>query len=173
MDEHYLSKYDETVIDSAIPKQKAFDTVKELIMEYPVSENEPEEENSYLSYNIVAGNSLDVEQNTAFDILDYTLLSAPGAPLKQALLDAGMGKDIMGSYEDGIYQPFFSIVAKNADPKKKDEFVALIRSTLEEIVKKGIDKKAILAGINYMEFRFREADLCFLSKGVNVWTGRV
>ena len=90
----------------------------------------------------LAGNSLDVEQNTAFDILDYTLLSAPGAPLKQALLDAGMGKDIMGSYEDGIYQPFFSIVAKNADPKKKDEFVALIRSTLEEIVKKGIDKKA-------------------------------
>lgn len=166
MDEHYLSKYDETVIDSAIPKQKAFDTVKELTMEYPVSENEPEEENSYLSYNIVAGNSLDVEQNTAFDILDYTLLSAPGAPLKQALLDAGMGKDIMGSYEDGIYQPFFSIVAKNADPKKKDEFVALIRSTLEEIVKKGIDKKAILAGINYMEFRFREADYASYPKGL-------
>ena len=89
MDEHYLSKYDETVIDSAIPKQKAFDTVKELTMEYPVSENEPEEENSYLSYNIVAGNSLDVEQNTAFDILDYALVSAPGAPLKQALIDAG------------------------------------------------------------------------------------
>lgn len=166
MDEHYLSKYDEITIDSAIPKQKAFDTVKELTMEYPVSENEPEEENSYLSYNIVAGNSLDIEQSTAFDLLDYTLLSAPGAPLKQALLDAGMGKDIMGSYEDGIYQPFFSIVAKNADPKKKDEFVALIRSTLEEIVEKGIDKKAILAGINYMEFRFREADYASYPKGL-------
>lgn len=107
------------MIDSAIPKQKAFDTVKELIMEYPVSENEPEEENSYLSYNIVAGNSLDVEQNTAFDILDYTLLSAPGAPLKQALLDAGMGKDIMGSYEDGIYQPFSQSLQKMQTQRKK------------------------------------------------------
>ena len=80
------------------------------------------EENFYLSYNVVVGDSLDVEQCTAFEILDYTLLSAPGAPLKQALLDAGMGKDILGSYDDGIYQPFFSIVAKNAKPENKEAF---------------------------------------------------
>ena len=29
-------------------------------MEYPVSESEPVEENSYLSYNLVVGDSLDV-----------------------------------------------------------------------------------------------------------------
>ena len=123
MDREYLSKYDEIPVNSAIPRQKPFDQAKEIIMEYPISENEPVEENSYLSYNVVVGDSLDVEQCTAFEILDYTLLSAPGAPLKQALLDAGMGKDILGSYDDGIYQPFFSIVAKNAKPENKEAFV--------------------------------------------------
>lgn len=166
MDREYLSKFDAIPVDSSIPKQESFGAVKELEMEYPVSESEPEEGNSYLSYNLVVGDSLDVEKCTAFEVLDYTLLSAPGAPLKQALLDAGIGKDILGSYEDGIYQPFFSIVAKNADPKDKERFVQLIQDTLKEIVQKGVDQKAIAAGINYMEFRFREADFSSFPKGL-------
>lgn len=166
MDEEYLSKYDAMPITSVIARQEPFDKMKELVMEYPITENEPEEQNSYLAYNVVTGDSLDVERCTAFEVLDYTLLSAPGAPVKQALLDAGMGKDIMGSYEDGIYQPFFSIVAKNADPANKEKFVQLIQDTLGEIAEKGIDKKAIAAGINYMEFRFREADFSSFPKGL-------
>ena len=153
-------------VDSQIPRQKPFDQVKEIEMEYPVSESEPVEENSYLSYNLVVGDSLDVEQCIAFEVLDYVLLSAPGAPLKQVLLDAGIGKDILGSYEDGIYQPFFSIVAKNARPENKEKFLSLIRETLEKIVKEGIDQKAVAAGINYMEFRFREADYSSFPKGL-------
>ena len=135
-------------------------------MEYSVTESEPEENNSYLSYNIVVGDSLDIERSVAFEILDYTLLSAPGAPLKKVLLEEGIGKDIMGSYEDGIYQPFFSVIAKNANPADKDRFLSLIRSTLEDIVKNGVDKKAIEAGINYIEFRFREADYSSFPKGL-------
>lgn len=166
MDEEYLSKYDAMPVTSVIARQEPFDKMKELVMEYPITEKEPEEQNSYLAYNVVTGDSLDVERCTAFEVLDYTLLSAPGAPVKQALLDAGMGKDIMGSYEDGIYQPFFSIVAKNADPANKEKFVQLIQDTLGEIAEKGIDKKAIAAGINYMEFRFREADFSSFPKGL-------
>lgn len=166
MDKEYLSQYDAMPATSGIIRQEPFTKMKEMVMEYPITESEPEEQNSYLAYNIVTGDSLDVERCTAFEVLDYTLLSTPGAPLKQALLDAGMGKDIMGSYEDGIYQPFFSIVAKNADPANKETFVQLIQDTLREIAEKGIDKKAIAAGINYMEFRFREADFSSFPKGL-------
>lgn len=166
MDKEYLSKYDAIPVDSAIARQKSFDKAKEIEMEYPISESEPVEENSYLSYNLVVGDSLDVERCTAFEVLDYVLLSAPGAPLKQVLLDAGIGKDILGSYEDGIYQPFFSVVAKNARPEDKEKFISLIRETLEKIVKEGIDQKAVAAGINYMEFRFREADYSSFPKGL-------
>ena len=104
--------------------------MQDLAMEYPVAESEGEEDNAYLSYNVVVGTAMDSLTSIAFDVLDYALLSAPGAPLKQALLDAGIGKDIYGSYEDGIRQPYFDIIAKGANADKKDEFVSMIRKVL-------------------------------------------
>ena len=140
--------------------------MKDLEEEYPVAENEEEEDNTYLSFNMVVGNAMDSMLGVAFDVLDYALLSAPGAPLKKALLDAQIGKDIYGSYDDGVLQPFFSIVAKGAKTSQKEEFVSTIRKCLQDIVKNGVDKKAILAGINYMEFRYREADFGSYPKGL-------
>ena len=133
-----------------------------------MAENEEEEDNTYLSFNMVVGNAMDSMLGVAFDVLDYALLSAPGAPLKKALLDAQIGKDIYGSYDDGVLQPFFSIVAKGAKTSQKEEFVSTIRKCLQDIVKNGVDKKAILAGINYMEFRYREADFGSVSKRTDV-----
>ena len=127
---------------------------------------ESEEDNTYLSYNKVIGTSLDEKLYLAFQILDYALLSAPGAPLKKALLDAGIGKDIMGSYDNGIYQPIFSIVSKNANRDQKEAFIRVIEETLQSIVKNGMDKKSLEAGINYHEFRFREADFGNYPKGL-------
>ena len=115
---------------------------------------------------MVIGSGLDVKLNVAFSVLEYALLDAPGAPVKQALLDAHIGKDVYGSYEDGILQPFFSIVAKNADENEKEKFLSIIRGTLKDIVKNGMDRKAIEAGINYFEFRFREADFSSFPKGL-------
>ncbi len=102
----------------------------------------------------------------AFEILDYALLSAPGAPLKKALLEAGIGKDILGSYDNGVYQPIFSVVAKNANPEQKEEFVTLIETLLTDMAEHGIDRKALEAGINYHEFQYREADYGRYPKGL-------
>ena len=102
----------------------------------------------------------------AFEVLDYALLSAPGAPLKQALLDVKAGKDVYGSYDDGILQPYFTVIAKGSNPDRKEEFVSVIRQVLGDIVKNGIDKKAVEAGINYFEFRYREADFSSYPKGL-------
>ena len=166
IDEHYLSAFEKLEVDSALPLQPAFTERKELQLEYPVSESENEEGNAYLAYSTVVGDASDELTAMAFEVLDYALLSAPGAPLKQALLDAQIGMDVYGSYDDGILQPYFDVVAKGTDPDKKEKFVEIIRTTLEDIVKNGIDKKALKAGINYMEFRYREADFSAWPKGL-------
>ena len=166
IDEHYLSAFEKLEVDSDLPLQPAFIERKELQLEYPVSESENEEGNAYLAYSTVVGDASDELTAMAFEVLDYALLSAPGAPLKQALLDAQIGMDVYGSYDDGILQPYFDIVAKGTDPDKKEKFVEIIRTTLEDIVKNGIDKKALKAGINYMEFRYREADFSAWPKGL-------
>ena len=166
LDSHYLSAFDSLAIDSEIRDQEAFAQVKDIQKNYPVSEDEGEEDNTYLSYNMVVGEAADINLSLAFEVLDYALLSAPGAPLKQALLDAKIGKDIYGSFEDGIKQTYFSIVAKGANLSQKEEFVKVIRDTLTKIMEEGIDKKAVTAGINYYEFRFREADFSSYPKGL-------
>lgn len=166
LDEEYLSHYEELKVDSEIPLQPAFSQIAQVTAEYPISENEEEKEHTYLSYNRVVGTALDVKLCTAFEILDYALLSAPGAPLKKALLDAKIGKDIYGSFEDGIYQPYFSVIAKESDPQKKEEFEKIIQETLRKLVREGIDRKALDAGINFYEFRYREADYSSFPKGL-------
>ena len=166
IDEKYLSHYEYLEMDSSIALQKPFAKPVEKTVEYPVSEEETDDAQAYLSYSTVVGTSLDADLYLAFQVLEYALLSAPGAPLKKALLDAGIGKDILSSYENGIAQPYFSVIAKHAREDQKDEFMKVVRETLEGIVKNGFDRKALLAGINYYEFRSREADFGNAPKGL-------
>ncbi|MCM1173813.1 MAG: insulinase family protein [Blautia sp.] len=166
LDEAYLSKYEALAVDSAIAAEPAFESCVEIYKEYPITESESEKENTYLSCNISFGDNLDKEQYIAFQVIDYVLCSAPGAPLKQALIDKGIGKDVYSSYENGIMQPYFSIVAKNADKEQLPEFRETIQEILERVAEQGFDKKALRAGLNFYEFRFREADFGSYPKGL-------
>ncbi len=166
MDRNYLSQFGPAEIDSSIEKQKPFDEIRYIETEYPITDDDPEENNTYLSYNKVVADVLDRELYQAFSVLDYVLVSAPGAPIRQALIDAGIGQDVYGSFEDGMLQPFFSIVAKNANEEDQERFVTIIEETLQKLVKEGLNQDALLAGINSTEFRFREADYGQFPKGL-------
>lgn len=166
LDKEYLSLYDYKEVNSEINKQPAFDEIKNVEAQYSITMDDSQENKTYLSYNRVVGDSLDEMLYQAFDVLDYALVSSPGAPVKQALIDAGIGDDVYGSYDAGILQPVFSFVAKNANASQADEFESIIENTLKEVVKTGINKEALLAGINSSEFKFREADFGQFPKGL-------
>lgn len=166
LDKEYLSLYDYKKVNSEINKQPAFDEIKNVEAQYSITMDDTQENKTYLSYNRVVGDTLDEMLYQAFDVLDYALVSSPGAPVKQALIDAGIGDDVYGSYDAGILQPVFSFVAKNANASQADEFESIIENTLKEVVKTGINKEALLAGINSSEFKFREADFGQFPKGL-------
>ena len=166
LDKEYLSLYDYKKVNSEINKQPAFDKIKNVEAQYSITMDDTQENKTYLSYNRVVGDTLDEMLYQAFDVLDYALVSSPGAPVKQALIDAGIGDDVYGSYDAGILQPVFSFVAKNANASQADEFESIIENTLKEVVKTGINKEALLAGINSSEFKFREADFGQFPKGL-------
>ena len=166
LDKEYLSQYEYKKVNSEINKQPAFDEIKNVEAQYSITMDDSQENKTYLSYNRVVGDTLDEMLYQAFDVLDYALVSSPGAPVKQALIDAGIGDDVYGSYDAGILQPVFSFVAKNANASQADEFESIIENTLKEAVKTGINKEALLAGINSSEFKFREADFGQFPKGL-------
>ncbi len=165
LDENYLSHFDCLKVDSEIRPEPAFEKPARSVREFPISEGENVEENTYLVQAFSMGDTLDKEMYAAMKILDFALCSVPGAPLKQALIERGIGKDVF-SATDMIRQPYFAVVAKGTSAGKEEEFKAVIREVLEGIVKNGFDEKAILSAINYFEFRYREADFGTTPKGL-------
>lgn len=153
-------------IDSHIEPQKPFDEMKVLSTEYAVATDADCSEKTYYSFCTAMDVTLDQEKCRAFELISYVLLEMPGAPLKQAILDAGIGTDIDADFCDILRQSMFSITTKNAKPGLRDKFYEVIVSTLKEIVKEGIDRKDLEAAINSTEFREREADFGGFPKGL-------
>lgn len=166
MDKHYLSQYERLEIDSHIKKQQAFPKLREVTKPYAITDGESEENNTSIAYNCVIGDSDNVELNFAFAVLDYALMEMPGAPLKQAIINAGIGKDVYGQYADGIRQPFYSVVAKYANKEDKERFQNTIEKTLKKLVSDGLDKQALKAGLANFEFKVKEADFGRYPKGL-------
>ena len=166
LDREYLSHFDRITVESAIPDQKSFAQLQRTEDAYPILDAESEEEKTYLSWNTVVTSWEDPVEVLAFAILEYVLFSVPGAPVKQALLDAQIGKSIESSFEDGISQPYLTVIARGAEAADEERFAEVIRHTLEDICAKGIDARALASGINYFEFRFREADYGSYPKGL-------
>ena len=166
IDADYLSQFDEQPVDSTIKLQDGSRVEKDVYREYSLGSDEDEKDNTYLAYSTVVGSALDMEECMALPILSAVLVDNPGAPVKQAILDAGIGKDVFCYAENECLQPFFSFVTKNANQEQKDEFVAVIRKTLEKLVKEGLNKKSLLAAISNREFQYREGDYGGYPKGL-------
>ncbi len=167
IDEKYLSDFEALKVDSEIKSESdCGDRYRTIVKEYPLNEGEDAEENTYFAANYSVGESTDKELCMAFQILDYALCSAPGAPLKEALVKKGIGRDVYSIWDNGIKQPYFSVIAKGTSIDRQQEFLNTIKDVLEGIVKNGFDGKALLAGLNYYEFKFREADFGAYPKGL-------
>lgn len=166
LDEEYLSKYEYLDVNSEIKMQKPFTAAVETVKEYPVLESDDTESMAYFSYNVSMGTCLDRELYVAMQVLDYALCSAPGAPVKVALMDAGIGEDVYSVCENGILQPFFSFVAKNVNEKDKEKFLDILEKTLKKLTEEGIPEASLYAALNYFEFKYREADFGSYPKGL-------
>ena len=94
IDREYLSKFEYKFVDSKIEEVKPLEKMKERNFEYPITESQNEENATYLSWNTLVGGELDPTVYMGFQILEYVLIDAPGAPLMQALIDAGIGEDV-------------------------------------------------------------------------------
>ena len=166
LDREYLSKYEQIDVDSEIKEQVPFESMKRVEVDYSITEEDDPEGKSYFAYNVAIENSLDKELCLAFNFLDYALLASPGAPVKQALIDAGIGEDVYSRYDYGVKQPMFTIVAKHVDKNREQEFLDIIKNTLADLVKNGINKDTLRAAINSEEFSHREGDFGRMPKGL-------
>ena len=159
LDEEYLSKYDYQFVDSEVRVQKSFTEPKTIYKKYPIGAEEDTAEKTYLSYNILMGeDELSVKENLAIGLMENVLFGLPGAQIRQALQDAGIGKNILHNYNSYIRQSYFELTAAYTEKDKLDEFVEIVENGFKKAADEGINKDSLIASLNASEFFIREAD---------------
>ncbi len=159
MDREYLSLFDAISPDSDVARQPHFceKEPKKVEISYPVGSEEDTGGKTYFAFASLAGESANSLECRAYSVLSDVLIESDSAPVKNALIDAGIGEEVYGGFEEGIDE-VFTVIAKNADENDGERFVKIIRDTLEAEVGRGISEKALMASLNRTEFEFREAD---------------
>ncbi len=172
LDSEYLSSFEKTgTVDSAIAEQQPLPRTADIEAFYPVGAEEDCTAKTYHELSIVTGKATDLQTSMALSLLKSTLLDSESSALRRALMDAGVGQIINGSYTSSMYQPVFSIRASGSEKDLRDKFISVIYKTLQDITINGIDKKLLEANINSMEFKLREADFGGYPKGLILGIG--
>lgn len=166
IDSEYLSNFDIIDVDSHIPLQQAPAEKKSVLAEYPIGEDESEEAKTFLNYSVSIGQAGDIELLSTVEILEKALLDNPAAPLRKALIDAGLGMDVTSAVQTSVLQPYLSITVNGAEADAQERFEEVLFSTLRDLVTNGIDKELLEAALNLTEFKLREADFGNYPKGL-------
>lgn len=166
LDAEYLSGFDRLPVDSEIAIQDPFNKAVEEVFDYPVSPGEGTEDKTMLGMAFVTGLATDRELYLAFQILAHLLLDTPAAPLKKALIDAEVGKEVYGYFTESLLQPTLSIIVSGTNQSAREKFVEVVYHTLQGLVDAGIDKSLLEASINVHEFKLREANFGTRPKGL-------
>lgn len=172
LNDDYLSHFTKTgTVDSAIREQASLERTAEVESTYPVDAGEDCTAKTYHELSIVTGNAKDLQTTMALHILEGVLLESEAAPLRRALLDAGVGQNISGSFTNSLLQPVFAIRVSGSEKNLRDKFISTIYKTLQDLTINGIDKKLLEASLNSTEFKMREADFGAYPKGLIIGLG--
>lgn len=162
----YLKDFKAAKIDSDIPLQKPFRETVVKVVDYPVSPDESKQDKTFITLNIAAGKATNSESYLGLMMLEHILLETPAAPLKKALIDAGLGKEVFGSYSKSILQPTMTFGVSGANPEQIEVFKDTVEATLTKLAHEGLDKKLVESSVNIFEFHLREANYGNRPKGL-------
>lgn len=166
IDEEYLSHFDRRHVDSAVRTQSGFKKRVSAICPYGIAEQESEKGKAIHALYIAGSDHMSTKESLAFRILNYVLIDMDGAPLKKAVMDAGLGNDLSGGYCDSYKQPVWTIEVTGSEVEKQEQFAQVIDGTLRMLALDGIDKDMLDAALNRTEFTSRENDYQGRPKGL-------
>lgn len=165
--ETWLSPFGPASIDSLPQAQMHFDEPRYI--EYMYQAGEQDQPKAYAAVNWALRGHGDVLHAMQASILFHILTGTSASPLRKALIESGLGEDLAGfGYSEELLQTAFSVGLKGVEPTKVHEVEKLILSTLEALAREGIEKEAIEASLNTIEFALREKNTGRYPRGLAV-----
>ena len=150
----YLSRFERSEEKHVIARQ--IPTAVDKTQYYEVSAADGTENRAMLSLGKIIGSFADVTRVAAADVLSDVLAGSNEAPLKRALLSAGLCQDVQIMVDNSIAQPSMTLTIRNMDDANTPAIRECIRATCRSLVEKGISRDDLAASINRYEFHVRE-----------------
>lgn len=157
IDGQYLSKFSDNGNPAVVKPQEPFLAKKEIEVTYGVPEGTSVSDNTYLTYSVVAGLSTDAQLSMSLDLIAGAMVNHEAAPLRLALRESGIGKDVY-AYSTSNMQNVFQITVTNANAADKEEFVRIVENTLTKAAAEGFDAETVDGLINRSQFNLREGN---------------
>ncbi|MGM9605397.1 MAG: insulinase family protein [Faecousia sp.] len=153
----YLCRYSRQEPVFPIPMQEKR-PYREARIEYEISPAEDASEKTIFSFGkLLCGFDDPVTLHAAQLLADY-LAGDTEAPLKRAVLDAGLGADMRVALNDGLQQAWFGWQVWNTREDKLPEIKRVIRTTVQDILEKGLDRERLLGCYNSLAFKLLDRD---------------
>ena len=168
LDERYLSqssaasrRMDAAVAAGEEPSALApnpLDVQAPVTCEYQRVEMATTPENAMVGLGLVLGNALDRKRTIAADILFEALLGSNEAPVKKAILAAGLGGNVVSYTAAECLQPYELIMLQNAQPGVARELRRTFQDACRDLCEHGVPRERLEAIISSNEYDLRQRD---------------
>jgi Zn-dependent M16 (insulinase) family peptidase len=154
--DEYLKDFEAIEVNSSLPLQPHIDEHRRLQLPYPAGDDGGQKK-AMLTVNWLLPENSDPTLTLALSILSHILVSTPASPLRKALIDSGLGENLIGhGLDDSVRQLYFTTGLKGVMPENSGQVEQLIVETLTELADKGLDPDTVAASMNTVEFILRE-----------------
>ena len=168
LDERYLSQPSAASrrMDAAVAAGEDPSTLapNPLVVQAPVTceykrvEMATTPENALVGLGLVLGSALDRKRTIAADILFEALLGSNEAPVKKAILAAGLGGNVVSYTAAESLQPYELIMLQNAQPGVARELRRVFQDACRDLCEHGIPRERLEAIISSNEYDLRQRD---------------
>ena len=168
LDERYLSqpsaanrRMDAAVAAGEDPSTLApnpLDVQAPVTCEYKRVEMATTPENALVGLGLVLGSALDCKRTIAADILFEALLGSNEAPVKKAILAAGLGGNVVSYTAAESLQPYELIMLQNAQPGVARELRRVFQDACRDLYEHGVPRERLEAIISSNEYDLRQRD---------------
>ena len=156
LDNEYLSKFEREELDNFEGSQEPFKQTKNVYDEYSISKDESVENKTFLAYTVCLGENESLKNGIINRLLAEVLIETEGAYLEEALIKSKICDDASFISMESTKYSTFGVYVVNSEREHFEKFKEIVNSTLENVVKIGIDKKMLLSALNKIEFSVRE-----------------
>lgn len=141
--DNYLNKIPKKQVNTEIQLQKPFTEIVQKEVPYPAQSGTDTKNKTYLTLNYVIGKVTDDKLINSFDYIAELLGGLPSSPITKALKENGFGENVSVKFDADSVQPVLSITAQGINKNQKDKFKKVVETTLQTIVRDGIDKNLL------------------------------